>query len=398
MEQVRSGPSELNLHNFVRFRRRTRRTHCSFDDFVQVLQQSQTIETVNVRVTFALGLSVSQWLQLLHAFGSMSCLRNLHFNSVRGLEAGQPGDDYSIPMSVLADLLQNSATLEDLDIGWRVKGYSDDLTVLANAFRHSQLCGIVWGGSLFIDGSLSLIDPVLRSIGECHVLKYAILYECDNTFSSEGVNSLITRSTSLETLFMHGRRWDVLADSLGAAGCLLRGLVLKSEQVDEAGLSRIAAAIEGNSSLVHLSLTARDVFTAANCAALALSFTANRALVDLSITDRRELVDSDDSFQNMILASKKTCQSFSRVLKVNFRLRLHLTVPSAYRDTDEFKEMELQMALNTIGRGRLLADNCTRTDWVDALLSAKGLDPPLVLDCLYSLLRMNPLICHREDN
>jgi hypothetical protein len=94
-------------------------------------------------------------------------------------------------------------------------------------------------------------------------------------------------------------------------------------------------------------------------------------------------------------------EAFSAMLRVNTNLVLKLP-PFGPDGADERlngsrKQMRIELRLNQVGRGRLLASRqTTREEYVDALneLNSYNVDesPAFQVSCLYSLLRLNPSI------
>lgn len=111
------------------------------------------------------------------------------------------------------------------------------------------------------------------------------------------------------------------------------------------------------------------------------------------------------------LFPQKPCYvAFSKMLQVNFDIEASLRFDSGLR-SPEFvpckRDMEIQKRLNRCGRGRLFVEGCSRADWVEALIrnnesgggemenweGTKTTTGDLAWDCLYWLIKSNPLVC-----
>ena len=62
VDLIRSGPAQLMLDEPLRFRRRTRSNPCDFNEFLQALQSSETIQRVKCESHTELGISEDQWV------------------------------------------------------------------------------------------------------------------------------------------------------------------------------------------------------------------------------------------------------------------------------------------------------------------------------------------------
>jgi hypothetical protein len=71
VDHIRSGPAELVLKEPLRFRRRTRSNPCDFNEFLQALQSSETIRTVQCGSQQRLDITEDEWVLLVKTLGSI---------------------------------------------------------------------------------------------------------------------------------------------------------------------------------------------------------------------------------------------------------------------------------------------------------------------------------------
>jgi hypothetical protein len=71
VDRIRSGPIELDLQEPLRFRHRTRSNPCDFDEFLQAIKSSETIQDVSCSSHILLGISEDQWFLLVKTIGSI---------------------------------------------------------------------------------------------------------------------------------------------------------------------------------------------------------------------------------------------------------------------------------------------------------------------------------------
>ena len=72
VDHIRSGPAKLVLDKpLPRFRRRTRSNPCDFNEFLQALQSSETIRSVDCKPHRTLNTSEDEWVLLLKTLGNI---------------------------------------------------------------------------------------------------------------------------------------------------------------------------------------------------------------------------------------------------------------------------------------------------------------------------------------
>jgi hypothetical protein len=76
-DRIRSGPAELVIDEALRFRRRTRSNPCTFSEFLEALQSSETIRTVECRSHRTLGITEDEWALLIKTLGIIKDVEDL---------------------------------------------------------------------------------------------------------------------------------------------------------------------------------------------------------------------------------------------------------------------------------------------------------------------------------
>jgi hypothetical protein len=120
----------------------------------------------------------------------------------------------------------------------------------------------------------------------------------------------------------------------------------------------------------------------------------------------------DDMFDSDIVHTNRKAslgaqayEAFATMLRVNTSIKLDLYTCDAdvgdEKDIEHFRQMLIELQMNEVGRGILLASSQTpREDWVNALqeLNALNDDDLFEISCLYSLLQLHPDVCMLEIN
>jgi hypothetical protein len=168
----------------------------------------------------------------------------------------------------------------------------------------------------------------------------------------------------------------------------------------------IASPIKLDCNLEHLTLEMENSFTDEAAGALAEALTINETLRLLRLDD---ILFPGHPVHTRSRLGGQSYEGLSAMLRVNTSLRLVLPASASDdvatfvddRDLEHFEQMLIELRLNQVGRGRLLASNqSTREVWVDALqeLCPQNDDDRLKVSCLYSLLRLYPDVCMLELN
>jgi hypothetical protein len=180
VNHIRSGPAELDLHEPLRFRRRTRSNRCDFNEFLQALQSSETIRAVDCKSQLQLGISEDEWVLLVKTIGT---IKDIQYLKVQHCRAGSR--DFH-PFQAVAEAVHSAHSLHTLVVYLGIESFpraSSGLTALANSLKEhpalQQFRLIKWTvtvGPAPLDLSL---DPVLRALPACpHLRKVLIVTNC----------------------------------------------------------------------------------------------------------------------------------------------------------------------------------------------------------------------------
>jgi hypothetical protein len=393
VDHIRSGPTEIVLDKPLRFRRRTRSNPCDFSEFLQALRSSETIRTTECRSHLEVGLTEDKWVLLVTTLGSIRGIEHLKFNC-------RPGSCDFHPFRAIADAVNNAHSLCKLAINMdgRISRDPSGMIALANALQeHTAFQEFTWTDGYYWQEATQItsLDPVLQALPACPHLQRVIImtkYASSNAMK----NLLQLRSATNLNLVLGKEHWLAVADEIRRGRCNVRYLYLAmigvvASEASEA-VKAVASAIRLDRNLEHLHLLTQSGFTDEAGVALAEALTVNTTL--------RQVKFSAASHQTTFGA--QSYEAFAAMLRVNANLILELprfvtAVPNE-RLVNHYNQMRIEQRLNQVGRGRLLASNkTTREEWVDALhelsgSNSLGLDdsPALRINCLYSLLLLNP--------
>jgi hypothetical protein len=403
-DHIRIGPSELILNMPLRFHRRR-----DFNDFLQALETSETIEHVSCAAHLDLGLSEDEWVLLVETLGRIRDIKNLEFNI---LASGSRENFH--PFQTVADAVNNAQSLHAVNLCLESHEFiADDsgLTAFANAIREHknleevQLCDY----SRKVEAAQSaLLDPVLRALSACpHFTMVFVMTACA---SSSAMQELLQLGPTTDLrLKVNTEHWLAVADGIRQGHCTIKNLHLalllqKSSSKATEAMKAVASAIREDSCLEYLELEMKKYFTNAAGVALAEALTVNTTLCELTLTldPVRRRID----LQNVDSMSAPAYDAFCAMLRVNTGLTLDLP-PFDFAGCDEklidsVNRMRIEQELNGVGRGRLLSSSQTE-GWVRAmddlnLYTNDDETPEFNVSCLYSLLRLNPSVCLLDHN
>jgi hypothetical protein len=406
-DHIRSGPSELIISNIpLRFHRRS-----DFNDFLQALETSDTIEYVHCAAHADLGISEDDWVLLVETLGRMRGIQKLEFH----IEPS--GSHYFQPFQTIADVVSNAQSLYAVALCLDSDEFiADDLglTAFANAIReHTTLKEFVWDDSFshaqLEAAQMTALDPLLRVLPACPKLrKVVIMTACASTGAVQELLQL-GPTTDLR-LVVNTEHWLAVADGIRQGHCTIKNLQLalllqKSSSKATEAMKAVASAIRLDSQLDSLELEMKKYFTNAAGVALAEALTVNTTLCELTLTldPVRRRID----LQNVDAMGAPAYDAFCAMLRVNTGLILEL--PPFDDDAGDEKlinsvnGMRIEQELNDGGRKRLLSSSQTpREDWVEALdamnFNNDDETPEFNVSCLYSLLRLNPSVCLLDHN
>jgi hypothetical protein len=225
---------------------------------------------------------------------------------------------------------------------------------------------------------------------------HALLVDEGSFISDNAVRTLV-RSPALENLSIGVRAelWVVIANEIQQGYCRFKQLFLYEDlfgnrstaQASTDAFLAMASVIRYNGILERLKLMAAD--GVADEAGVASALEVNTTLRQVGVGAQR------------VPFGVNAYDAFSKMLRANTNLQL--TVPCLSSDASptlqkHYKELCIEIRLNEVGRGRLLESTQTpREAWFNAMdeLNNESRDETcgIQLDCLYSLLQLNPEIC-----
>jgi hypothetical protein len=389
VDYIRSGPAELIFNKPLRFRQQTHSNPCDFNEFLQVLQSSETIRKIHCGSNIHLGISEDEWVLLVKAIGRVKGIRHLVFFNC------------SREFLTVAEAVNSAHSLRELIIiqqGHPLPRDSVGLTELANALReHTTLKEFKWFGlfSAPVPRDLpSSLDTVLRALSTCPNLRKASIMT--KYASCDAIKSLLQLRPATELhLLLDAEHWLAVADEIQCGRCKVKKLTLamdrrgcsRSDATEGAKAMVRAIRLDGNMEFLHLAMNVG--FTNEEGVALAEALTVNTTLRIITLSPRFAL-------------NVPVYEALSAMLRVNTSLVLRL--PPFKTDDADAKLVEcrnqiaIEQRLNKVGRGRLLASRLTtREEYIDALheLSSCDVDdsPAFKVSCLYSLLQLCPAVC-----
>jgi hypothetical protein len=405
VDHIRSGPSDLLLDKPLRFRRRLcpnpcNFNPCNFNEFLQALQTSETIRTVNCESYRELGISEDEWVLLVKTLGSIKNIQHLDFFCTDG----SPDFD---PFQAVADAVNNAQSLCELVIGLDGETFPRDssgLTALANALReHTSLQEFTWFDfdSRLEAAQITAVDPVLWALPACpHLRKVVIMTKCASADTRK--NLLQLHSATNLRIVLETDLWLAVADEIRRGRCNVQTLTLSLLQAPRseaaAAVKAVASAIQLDCNLERLYLQMDNGFTDEAGVALAEALTVNKNLRKLHLSVKK-FVHHSHQVQNKATLGTQSYEAFTSMLRVNTSLVLELPpLDIAVRDERLFEscgQMRIEQRLNKVGRGKLLSSSqTTKEEWVDALheLSSNEVDESdaFRLSCIISLFRLNP--------
>jgi hypothetical protein len=388
VDRIRSDPAELVLEEPLRFRCRARSNPCDFNELLQALESSETIQTVNCESQLRLGISEDEWVILVDTLGSMRGIKNLRLSC----RVGSRNFD---PFRVVADAVNNAQSLRKLDIDMEYETLFRDpsgIAALANALReHSGLQEFTWNDfrSRLAAAQIPALDPVLLALPACpHLRKVAIMTK---SATADAIKNLLRLQPAVElSLLLEMEKHSAVADEIRRGRCNIQKLTLKlySDNISDAteSVKALASAIQLDHNLecIHLHVVGHPTDEA--FVALAEALTVNTTLRMIKLSN--------------IVHGFQSYEAFAKMLLVNTSLVLELLPRNkdvrGGRRFESFGQMRIEQRLNRVGRGRLLTSSqTTKEDWVDALYnlsSDESDDEPedLRLGCIFSLFRLNP--------
>jgi hypothetical protein len=283
---IRSGPTELVLHEPLRFRRRTLFNWCDFSDFLHALQSSKTIRTVWCRSQHKLGITEDEWVLLIKTLGSIKGIENLILHCVSG------SHDFH-PFQAVADAVNNAHSLYSLMVvvDWRTFPRDPSgLIALGNALRaHTPLQKFTWVDicSRTEATQITALDPVLRALSTCpHLWLVSIMTSYASADAKK--NLLQLQSATLLSLVLDAEECLAVTDEIRRGRCNVKKLtfVMRTESDATETVKAVASAIQMDRNMESLHLQMWHGFTDEAGVALAETLTVNTTLRNITLAVR----------------------------------------------------------------------------------------------------------------
>jgi hypothetical protein len=409
VDHIRSGPTELVLHEPLRFLRRTRSNPCDFSEFLQALQSSETIRTVKSYSHLDLCITEDEWIRLVKTLGGIKDIQNLQLYCKHGSSNFRP-------FQAVADAVNGAQSLRKLEVTVPKDSrplHQSGVVALADALRQHPALErfICLNFSLQEAQQDTKLDPVLRALSACPHLQTVTIMT--NWASSDALRNLMRHSPTAAQFYLglvlNTDHWMVVANEISQGrnniGVLTLYMLERTSPEATEAVKAIANAIRQNHNLKCLELRMESGFTDDAGVALAEALAGNKTLRAIKLGD---IVRADHRVHNKDTLGAQAYKAFSAMLRVNTSLILKLprldTAGGDQRVIESRKQMGIEQRLNKVGRGTLLSSSSqtTRGAWVDALhkLNAANVDdtPAFQVSCLYSLLRLNPAVCILQLN
>jgi hypothetical protein len=388
-----------------------------FVAFLDVLQSSTTIETVECPAYYHLGITGPMWVNLVRAIGGIRTLSRLSL----GCDCEAPGARYwGNRLTEVAAAVQGATNLRELSLLSTVRHQRplDGVQALAHALEQlPALQKFVWSDTCRPNVIRINLDPVIDTlVNRCPQLgQVDITTRC----ASDGAMASLLRVGVQETdtslrLVLNTHQWAAVTGAIAACRCHVRRLtlVVGSHEVraDDDGLliqirddmlngidnlvTTLAGAIReadmedgGNPNLAYLTLELPGDgirISAAAGIALAAALAANRTLRLFSLVNANFGANSYGVLRDMLRLRTNLVLVLPRLLISENQL-----VKNAH------SRMMIVQRLNQAGSGRLL-NQMTREvmlDILNDLIRVTAADPPeLQVECINHLVQANPSV------
>lgn len=224
-----------------------------------------------------------------------------------------------------------------------------------------------------------------------------------NYVTPQAVRELLARSPVLECLDLKTTEWESVAEVIGQDACRIKTLKLSTLRCPGSGAEALARVVGQNRHLQSLTLRVGTGFTDALGVALAQALQANTTLRELALVDQW-----DYGFRTTDHMNVSSYQALRKMLRVNTSVILKVPALDFRWSSDlvdivrpYYDRMRIEMRLNAAGRGGLmLGSQAARAAWMNTLyelITQAQVNDDLQVDCLYTLLKLNPSICHLDS-
>jgi hypothetical protein len=400
-----NNTNELELKHTLRFRRRSRSNPCSFDDLIQALQSNESIRTVRCQGNVSLGITQEEWFLFVRTLGTIPALRQLSF-------LGQDVPNVP-PVQAVADAVGSARLLQKFQIGEGVILFGSKTGFEALCHNIGTCCSdleqVEWQGKFRSTWEIrenrdtnNCLDPLFLALALCPRLRSVqILTDAVNYVTPQAVRELLVRAPALQHLDLRTTEWEAVAEIIGQESCHIQTLKLSTLRCPGIGALSLARAVGQNRHLQSLTLRLGTGFTDDLGVALAQALQVNTSLKELILVDQW-----DYGFRTTDHMNIAAYQALRNMLRVNTSVVLKIPnfdtrwspgladslVRSYYR-------MLIEMRLNAAGRGGLmLGSQASKAAWVRTLheLIVQDNDDDSQVDCLFTLLKLNPSICQLD--
>jgi hypothetical protein len=408
-----TNPNELELKHTLRFRRRSRSNPCSFDDLIQALRSNESIRTVRCQGNVSLGITQEEWFLFVQTLGTIPALRQLSF-------LGQDVPNVP-PVQAVADAVGSARLLRAFQIGEGVILFGSKTGFEALCHNIGSCCSdleqVEWQGKFRSTWEIrehrdtnNCLDPLFRALALCPRLRSVQIWtDAVNYVTPGAVRELLVRAPAVLTYLDLKATdcWEVVAEIIGQESCMIQTLKLSTLRCPgggSAGAVSLARAVGLNRHIQSLTLRVGTGFTDVLGVALAQALQVNTTLRELILVDQW-----DYGFRTTDHMNIAAYQALRNMLRVNTSVVLKVPALDCRWSPDladivrpYYDRMLIEMRLNAAGRGGLMlvGSQASRAAWVNTLheLNAqeKNDDDDLQVDCLFTLLKLNPSICQLD--
>jgi hypothetical protein len=400
-----NNPSELELKHTLRFRRRSRSNPCSFDDLIQALQSNESIRTVRCQGNVSLGITQEEWFLFVQTLGTIPALRQLSF-------LGQDVPNVP-PVQAVADAVGSARLLGTFQIGEGVILFGSRTGFEALCHNLGSCCSdleqVQWQGKFRSTWEIrenrdtnNCLDPLFRALAVCPRLRSVQIWtDAVNYVTPQAVRELLVCAPALQCLDLKTTEWETVAEIIGKESCHIQTLKVSTLRCPGSGAVALARAVGQNRHLQSLTLRVGTGFTDALGVALAEALQVNTTLRELVLVG-----EWDYGFRTTDHMNIPAYQALQNMLRVNTSVILKVPALDSRWNPDlvgivrpYYDRMLIEMRLNAAGRGGLmLGSQASKAAWVHTLnrLNGQNEDDDLQVDCLYTLLKLNPSMCQLD--
>jgi hypothetical protein len=409
VRQASLAPDEtLQLNKIVRFRRRTTRGNpVVFDDFLQALRECKASK-VKLTGAITIGIRDDECDLLVETLGSMPCLTTLVVATVQA----EFYAIYPISARALSNAIEASSSLVHLSLSHSVVvvGSNADFEQLASVLRESHLQTLDWCCRHRTNELWSIIVPT--GICQCFSLRSLKIGDNRAMTTPESAALLVRSLPLLESLDLApDHSWESMAEVI-SDNQSIKSLVMRPFGHFFEGVILFLHAMQRNTSVKSLTLhfpDRVDVRDTIHATAELIRHNTTLELIRYETTLDRVVRHSShgdlvryslSDFQFKLRDLNPVLESLAENGRVIFD-----SAGICAEDSSLFDPMTVENRLNELGRWSLRQRLGDRDAWFRALLSLTEDDDSSpyasvqnTVPCLYSFLRMNPLLFDRSES